>query len=67
MWCPCRRLFYIVSDMHGKVLDIFDRRTAAGTRVIVWPKNGGPNQLWYFDDNGIIRSDQNDFALSDDS
>ena len=63
----CRRYFYIVSDMHRKVLDVEGGSSNAGTRVIVWPKKGGSNQLWYFDENGIIRSALNDFALSANS
>ena len=50
--------------MRHKVLDIEKTSTAAGARVIVSPKKGGRNQLWYFDDDGIIRSSLNDFALS---
>ena len=63
----CRRHFYIVSDMHQKVLDIEGGSKSPGARVIVWPKKVSSdcqNQLWYFDENGIIRSALNDFALT---
>lgn len=62
-----RRHFYIVSDMHRKVLDIEGGSSNPGARVIVWPKKTSgdrQNQLWYFDENGIIRSALNDFALT---
>lgn len=64
---PVRRNFFIVSDMHSKVLDIEGGSSTPGARVIVWPrKTSGEcrNQLWYFDENGIIRSALNDFALT---
>ena len=67
VFCCYRRHFYIVSDMHHKVLDIEGGSSTPGARVIVWPKKGGgdrQNQLWYFDENGIIRSALNDFALT---
>jgi len=63
----CRRFFYIVSDMHNKVLDISGGSSKPGAKVIVWPKKPGGNnrnQLWYFDGNGIIRSALNDFAFT---
>jgi len=56
-----------VSDMHNKVLDINGGSSAPGAKVIVWPKKTGGdhrNQLWYFDEGGIIRSALNDFALT---
>lgn len=58
--------FYIVSDMHGKVLDIEGGSSGQGARVIVWGKkgDGSRNQLWYADYQGIIRSALNDFALT---
>jgi len=62
-----RRYFYIVSDMHKKVLDIQQAVSTPGAKVIVWHmKSGGDcrNQWWYFDESGIIRSALNDFALS---
>jgi hypothetical protein len=51
--------------MNGKVLDIRGDDTNAGASVIMWPRKGGkcPNQLWYFDEQGIIRSALNHFAL----
>jgi len=62
-----RGYFYIVSDMHSKVLDVSGSSPMPGTKVIVWPKKcdrQARNQLWYCDVNGIIRSAMNDFALT---
>jgi len=53
--------------MHTKVLDIAGGSSLPEAKVIVWPKKAGidrRNQLWYFDENGIIRSALNDFALT---
>jgi len=61
-----KRPFKIVSQMNGKVLDIKKGSTSPGADVIMYkPKHGleAKNQLWYLDDNGIIRSILNDFAL----
>jgi len=55
-----------VSELHGKVLDVERSNTNAGARVIVWDKHSppAPNQLWYRDGQGHIRSALNDMALS---
>ena len=59
--------FQIVSEMHGKVLDVNGSNKAAGTPVVVWNKPSGDqkvdNQLWYEDQTGVIRSKLNNFAL----
>jgi len=54
----------IVSEMHGKVLDINGGNAASGAEVIVWPRkhDRSPNQLWYVDEQGCLRSMLNDFA-----
>lgn len=59
-----RREFFIVSEMNGKVLDICGGNSCPGALVIVWPRNCPPskNQLWYFDNNGIIHSALNDLV-----
>jgi hypothetical protein len=63
---PPRQNFFIVSDMHGKVLDIEGGSSAQGAKLIVWPRkhDGSRNQLWYCDYQGVIRSALNDFALT---
>jgi hypothetical protein len=60
-----RREFFIVSDLHGKVIDVKAGNQSPGTPVIMWTKNSPPskNQLWYADPQGFIRATLNDFAL----
>lgn len=42
-----RNGFYKIQAVHsGKVLDIYDNRTQAGTPIIQYTWNGGNNQLW---------------------
>lgn len=59
------RPFYIISEMHGKVLDIEGANPAPGTSVIMLPKHHErqKNQLWYFDDQKVIRSALSDCVL----
>ncbi|MEU7516864.1 RICIN domain-containing protein [Streptomyces sp. NPDC042898] len=38
--------FRVVNRASGKVLDVADRSTADGARVIQWPWSGGTNQQW---------------------
>lgn len=51
--------------MNGKVLDVERGSTNPGAKVIMYRKKSPPakNQLWYMDQQGIIRSALNDFAL----
>jgi hypothetical protein len=60
-----KRLFFIVSDLNGKVLDIKQGDAAPGTQVLMWSKHGGSpkNQLWYTDGQGHILSALNDMAF----
>jgi len=60
-----RREFQLVSEMHGKVLDVRRGNKDPGAEVIVFGKHSPPskNQLWYSDQQGCIRSALNDFAL----
>lgn len=61
-----RREFFIVSTMHGKVLDIEKGKKEAGTKIIVWDKHSSPNknQLWYEDGHGFIHSALNDMTFT---
>lgn len=63
---PAKRLFYIVSEMHGKVLDITKEDVNAGAKIIMWKKHEDQkkNQLWYVDNRNFIRSALNDFVPS---
>jgi hypothetical protein len=51
--------------MNGKVLDIKGGKATAGSEVIMWihKSDNSPNQQWYIDHEGFIRSCLNDFAL----
>jgi len=57
--------FYIVSRMNSKVLDISGDNTSAGASVIMYDRKNvqAPNQLWYEDENGILRSKLNGYVL----
>jgi Ricin-type beta-trefoil lectin domain-like len=57
--------FFIISEMNGKVLDVRGGNPGSGAEVIMWPRKPGnePNQLWYFDSEGVIHSALNDFVL----
>jgi len=54
-----------VSELNGKVLDINGGSSSPGTKVIMWPRKNdrSPNQLWYNDEQGCLRSMLNDYAL----
>lgn len=50
--------FFLVSRMHGKVLDVYAACCDDGARVCIWEKKEVPedNQLWYEDKHGYLRS-----------
>jgi len=56
--------FYIISELHGMALDIKGGNRNAGGEVIVWgcKRDRSPNQLWYLDPTGNLRSALNQFA-----
>lgn len=62
-----KREFLIVSEMHGKVLDIEKENANSGAKVIMWNKHKEKehkkNQLWYLDQRGFIHSALNDMVL----
>ena len=61
-----RREFYIISELHGKVLDICREDIKSGAKVIMYDRNQKKqkkNQLWYLDGHGYIHSALNDFVL----
>jgi hypothetical protein len=60
-----RRAFHIVSDLNGKVLDVAGGQSMPGTPVIMFRRKleYSPNQLWYLDETGCIRSMLNEFSL----
>jgi len=59
-----RRPFMIVSELNGKVMDIRGGSSAPKTEVIMWQRkyDRSPNQLWYMDEMGYLKSMLNDFA-----
>lgn len=60
-----RQNFFIVSEMNSKVLDISGGSSASGAKVILWPKKypQSTNQLWYFDQQGVLHSALNDMVI----
>jgi len=60
-----RQNIVVVSEMHGKALDIEGGNTNPGAKLIVWDRHQPPskNQMFYADQQGFIRSAMNDFAL----
>lgn len=61
-----KREFYIVSEMNGKVLDICQEKMEPGGKIIMYKKHDEkkPNQLWYLDNLGMIRSSLCDLTFS---
>jgi len=61
-----RKLFYIVSEMNGRVLDVAGGKKEAGAKVVVYDKHtpAANNQLWYLDTYGYIRSALNEMTFS---
>ncbi len=59
------KYFLIRSKMNGKVLDIQGAKANTGTPVVTWPRKNPPanNQLWYLDQDGIIKSKLNNLAF----
>ena len=52
--------------MHGKVLDIKYASSKPGAELIMYEKKGGNdinNQLWYEDQDGVVKSKLNHFAI----
>jgi hypothetical protein len=45
--------FIIKSVINGMVLDVKYEGKKSGTEVILWPYNGGKNQLWEYKNNMI--------------
>jgi len=61
-----RKEFYIVAEKCGKVLDVAGGKKDAGTKVVIWDKHtpASPNQLWYLDPQGYIRSSLSDMTFA---
>lgn len=60
------KYFYIKSELNGRVLDIEGENRAPGAKILMWDQKRGPtaaNQLWYEDQQGILRSKLNGFSI----
>jgi len=51
--------------MNGKVLDVMGGNSAPGAQLCVWFRKMeyAPNQLWYLDDMGCLRSMLNEYSI----
>jgi len=56
--------FMLLSELNGMSLDINGGNRNPGAQIIVWPckRDRSPNQLWYMDPTGCLRSALNDYA-----
>lgn len=63
------KCFFIVSQLNDKVLDVEKDDASVGAKVIMYNQkdHASPNQLWYEDENEIIRSKLNGFVLESSS
>jgi len=61
-----RREFYIESALHGKVLDIEGANPGPGAALIMFGKKSPivKNQLWYVDQQGLVRCALNDLTFT---
>jgi len=61
--------FRIVSELNGMALDVHGGSRNAGAQIIVWSnkRDNSPNQLWYMDPTGCLRSALNEFAPQSNS
>ena len=55
--------FFIKSKLNGLVLDITASNPAPGTPIILYAAIGTPNQQWKFNEQGLIVSKFNGFAI----
>jgi len=65
VWPAGRRPFLLVSEMNGKVLDIMGCNAGPGATLCAFYRKMeySPNQLWYIDQTGCIRSMLNDYSI----
>ncbi len=62
-----RKYFFLSNKMNKTVMDVRGSNRRANAEVIMYKLHHGDNQQWYQDDEGIIRSKMNDFALDSSS
>ena len=68
--CTCSPAiyFYLVSEMHGKVISVAHADRKADAKVIIEDKkDNADHQLWYEGKLGHIRSKMNDYVLESKS
>lgn len=63
--CRPAKCFYIGSLSCEKVLDVKGDKASAGSPVILFDRKAeiNPNQLWYEDEHGILRSKLNGYVM----
>src|SRR6218665_2299968 len=63
--CRPAKCFYITSLSCDKVLDVKGDKASAGSPVILFERKAeiSPNQLWYEDEHGILRSKLNGYVM----
>jgi len=61
------KYFLIVSEQSGLALDVAGGGKSPGTKVLMWDKHGGDNQVWYeHASTGTIRSKLSDLCIDFD-
>lgn len=59
------KCYIVTSQMNGKVLDVKNNDPNPGAKVIMYDRKAEleNNQLWYEDENGVLRSKLNGFVM----
>ena len=63
--CSSARCFYVVSKWNNKVLDVQGDEASAGAGLIVYDRKPvvSANQVWYEDEQGLLRSKLNGYVI----
>ena len=63
--CSSARCFYVVSKWNNKVLDVRGDEASAGAGLIVYDRKPvvSANQVWYEDEQGLLRSKLNGYVI----
>ena len=59
------RCFYVVSKWNNKVLDVRGDDASAGASLIIYDRKPvvSANQVWYEDEQGLLRSKLNGYVI----
>ena len=59
------RCFYVVSKWNNKVLDVRGDEASAGAGLIIYDRKPvvSANQVWYEDEQGLLRSKLNGYVI----